>query len=139
MFSIKNKIKNNIRHNIGEWLYNEHEVVKVIATQGLFNFRCHENSVQWAKDHEGCSVIMGIYIDPVGDAILHFWNKNQDGDHLETTRGFYAETLKYYPMRTIHPDDYLIIGSVFNEALEHFTDKFVSRWAKFCLNGDRVF
>ncbi|MEE9223066.1 MAG: hypothetical protein V3V40_06375 [Nitrosomonadaceae bacterium] len=136
---IKARIKKKIRHNIGEWLYNEHASVKVTATQGIFNFRCFENAVQWAKDHEDHSVIMGIYIDPRGDAVLHFWNKNQDGEHLETTRGFYAETLKYYPMRTIHADDYLAIGHVFDDALEHYTNKFVNRWAKFWLNGDRVF
>jgi len=137
LISISKKLQNKIHYNIGEWLYNTHDVVKVRSHVGLFNFQCYENAVQFAKTHKSSTVIMGIYMER-GSPVLHFWNTDSNGDHIETTRGWRAEHCTYYPLRVIPEDDYVCIGEIFDEALTYFTKQFTTRWQRFILGSKRV-
>lgn len=134
----RRRLLNSIEYDIGEWLYNEHESVEVKSAQGMFNLKCFENAVQYAITHEGCSVVMGIVIEPNDKTNLHFWNVDAKGNHLETTLGYRAEVLVYYPLRTIPERNYQAIGCVFDDALNYFTNKHTTKWQRFVLGGERI-
>lgn len=138
MFSIKKRIKKRLDFEISEWLYNEHDPIKVKPLIGAYNSMCHDNAVNYAKRRKGAKVVMGIYIDN-SRAVLHFWNINSNGDHVETSIGYKAELFKYYYMRTIPEEGYGVIYDIFNDALEYFTNKFTTRFERFILGDTRLF
>lgn len=93
------------------------ERVYPIPKQGLFNYRCFFNAVQWANDNGG-EVVECIYID-VEQPILHYLNTDGDG-YLETTRRYLAPEYEYYKIRTVPQCDYPWIHRVFSENLDHW-------------------
>lgn len=134
---LRKRISKRVQYDISEWLYNTRDSVKVRPTQGMFNFRCFENAVEWSRVHEGSAVIMGIYIE--GErTVLHYWNVDADGGHVETTLGWRADDITYYPLRTIPPASHKAIGGVFDDAVEYFTNRFTSRFDRLVLRGERV-
>jgi len=134
---LRKRISNRVQYNISEWLFNTRESVQVNPEQGLFNQKCYDNAVEWVRTHEGCEVVMGIYIEGQYTT-LHFWNVDKDGAHLETTRGWRAEDMTYYPLRVIPPKHYNAIGGVMDDAVDYFTSRFTSRFDRLVLNGERV-
>ena len=134
----RKRIIKAVEHHIHEYLYHEHKGVKPKPIKGMFNFRCFENAAQYAFDNKGCEIVLGIYIETEGKTILHFWNTDKDGNHVEVTLGFRVEALTYYPLKTLDQDEILAVGGIFDEALEYFTLKFTTKWQRFILNGQRV-
>lgn len=115
-----------INERVITWLENTKEKTEVTPKQGMFNFRCYENAVEYAFQNKGADVVMGIYVEAGSVPLLHFWNKKGD-KHFETTLGHKAQYHTYYPIRIINPDDYKHIGYIFNEGLKYYRTKFV-RW-----------
>ncbi len=128
----------NIDHHIREWLYHESRVVKPKSIQGLFNSHCFENAAQYASTHDGVKMVLCLYIEEGGNTILHFWNKDADGNHLETTLGYRVPSLTYYPIKVLSNDELQVTGAIFDEALEYYTKKLTTRWQRFILNGERI-
>lgn len=111
-------------------------LIKPVPTQGLFNFRCFHNVVQYALDHEGLGVAEVIYLDP--SPVLHYVNHDPaTGCYLETTLGFRAPHLEYYLLRHVHPDDFQVLHSEFDRALDSWTRQFTSPWARW-LGVERI-
>ncbi len=133
----KKSVRKSVDHEISEWLYNTRESVEVKPTQGLFNYMCHHNAVQYAIDNKGCNVVMGIYVED-GYTTLHYWNVDSNGKHLETTRGWCADSCSYYILKIIPAADYKGISEIFSEALEYFTNRFTTRFQRIILGSERV-
>lgn len=134
----RDKVQDRVQHDIGEWLYNTHDSVDVLPTQGLFNGQCARNAIEWSRKRASCVVVMGIYVED-GRTVLHYWNKHESGKYLETTLGYRAEgNIVYYPLRTIPASDYKIIGMVFDDAVDYFTQRFTSRLDRRVLGETRV-
>lgn len=105
-----------------------YELIKPAPTQGMFNARCFENAVEYARQHseDGLEVVEVIYIDN-GEPVLHYINRvPETGAYLETTLGWRADLLEYYFIRRIHPDDHRHIHSEFSRALDDWTYQFTS-------------
>ena len=115
-------------------------MVKPEPIQGMFNFRCHENCVEYVRLHpeEKLAVVEAVYIDG-GEPILHYLvNDPAAGRYLEVTLGWRAEHLEYYVVRTIHPDDLRYILSEFQRALEDWTEEYVGWFGRKVLGIRRV-
>jgi len=121
---------------ISEWLYNLRDPVEVKPGKGSFNYRCFDNSVQYAKENKSTDVVMGI-TSGGGTTSLHFWNI-KNGKHIDNTLGYKSEYISYYQLRIIDPKDYDQIDVVFGDALDFFTEKFTTKWDRFLLNGHRI-
>ena len=103
----------------------KYTMIDVEAGNGMFNFRCHDNAVQFAKTHEGYGIAEVLYIDHE-QAYLHYVN-TKDGKFIDNTLGWRANHLEYYRIRDIHPSDYNQIGAEFNRGLDDWTEQF-TRW-----------
>jgi hypothetical protein len=102
-------------------------MIKPEPVQGMFNFRCHENCVEYVRQRpdEGLSIVETIYIDG-GQPILHYLVRDPARSrYLEVTLGWRAEHLEYYLIRPIHPEDYRHIHSEFSRSREDWCDEFV--------------
>lgn len=125
MFILSKKFRKTVDKRAIEFCYNEMESVGAKAAQGLFNYKCFFNAVEYATRHKDVEVIMGLYFQD-GSVFLHFWNK-RDETHLETSLGHMASDITYYPIRKIHESDWKIIDQIFSEALDYYNDKLI-RW-----------
>jgi len=108
------------------------------AKQGLFNFRCFENSVQFATDSEKpLRIFECIYIDAGDHPVMHYIV--QDGDeYQEVTIGWRAEYLEYYLIREVPKDDWKFIGSIFNSNTDYWLHEFTNWFDRAILRIDRV-
>ena len=133
---IKQRVEEKIDTLIRSYVRSRYTMIDVEAVQGMFNFRCHENSVQYAKQNEGYGIAEVIYID--GDKpILHYLN-TKDGKFFETTLGWRAEDLEYYKIRDIHHSDWNRIHSEFNRSLESWLNQFTKWYHRKLFRIDRV-
>lgn len=115
-------------------------MVKPEPVQGMFNFRCHENCVEYVRLHpeEKLAVVEAIYIDG-GEPVLHYLVHDQAADrYMEVTLGWRAEHLEYYVVRTLHPDDHRHILSEFQRALDDWTEEYVGWFGRKVLGITRV-
>ena len=123
---------------ICEHVRSKYSMANVIPKRGLFNQRCHRNAVEYARTHKKTEVLEVIYIEN-GSPILHYINRRIDtSELLETTLGFEADSLEYYVIRTIHPDDYKAIGSEFHNSLRSWLMDFTTWFDRAILRVDRV-
>jgi hypothetical protein len=113
-------------------------MVKVSPKAGLFNHKCHCNTVEYARTHKGMEVLEVIYIDGT-EPFLHYINrKTKTGELLETTLGFEADRMEYYIIRTIHPEDHKHIGAEFSRSLNSWLMDYTSWFDRAILRVDRV-
>lgn len=125
--TIAERICNHVR--------NRYEHIDVKPEQGLFNFRCHENAIQYACDND-CSIVEVVYIDG-GSPVLHYINK-ANGEYLETTIGWRANDVEYYKIRDISDDDMMGVSYNFNKSLDSWLYEFTTWFDRFILRIKRV-
>lgn len=114
--------------------------IKPLEIQGLFNFRCHENAVQYVRDNPSrlLEVVETIYLDG-GEPTLHYIVRDKvTGDYLEVTLGWRTRQLEYYVTRTLLPGDLDYIHGEFSRSLDHWRDLYVNPVARVLLRIDRI-
>jgi len=134
---MKGKGKEKIQLRICEHLYNTQEAVGVKPVQGLFNYRCFENAVQYATTHKDVEVIMGIIVNQGKWPTLHFWNK-KGKQHLETSIGYRYSEYTYYPLKTVAENDYSSIGNIFDEAVDYWWQTYTKWWQRPFIEDGRI-
>lgn len=116
------------------------ERIKPIATQGLFNYRCHENCVEYIRlnPEKNYSIAETIYIDE-DTPILHYVIFDEDENkYLEVTLGWKIDTVDTYLLRILPKDDNLKILSIFSDTLDVWLNEFTSWFDRKILKIDRV-
>lgn len=114
------------------------ERILVTPKQGLFNYRCFENAIEFTRLNPNHEVYEVIYIEG-STAILHYINRDSlTGEFLETTLGFRADYFEYYLIRKIPEIDYKYLGSEFDKNVEFWTNKFSSWWERKLFKIDRL-
>lgn len=127
----------NIQKRLCCYVRSRFEMVSPEPTQGLFNFRCFDNVAEYARINPGIEVVEVVYIDR-GEPILHYVNYDPDKvEYLETTLGYMAESLEYYKIRKIHPDDYFRMGAEFSRSQESWSNQWVN-WYHKLLGVERI-
>ena len=127
------------KERIARRLRTRHQGIRPQPEQGLFNFRCHENCVQWVRQRpdEDLEVVETVYVDN-GEPILHYVVREQDtGRLLEVTLGWRAKQLEYYHVRTLLPEDLDHIHAEFNRSLDHWLRTYVPWWGRVLLGIER--
>jgi len=131
-------MKRKLGYRIVNHLRSYYERIEVVPKQGLFNFRCFDNVVQFAKDNEGYGVVEVMYIDG-SVPILHYVNVHlETGVYYETTLGFKAENLEYYKLRTIPPIDYPLLSGEFDRAMTTWTNDWSRLWQRKLFKIERL-
>jgi len=135
---MKEKAIRSIHDKLKRYVRSRYEMIRPEATLGLFNFRCFENVVEYARRYPEMEVIEVIYVDD-GLPILHYINYDPvDKKYLETTLGWRAPYLEYYHIRKIHPDDYHRISKEFECSLDSWLEQFTSWFHRKVLGIDRI-
>lgn len=126
------------RERIARRLRARHQGVRPIPEAGLFNFRCHENCVEYLRTHPGVGLRIAetIYLAE-GEPVLHY--VVVDGDrYLEVTLGWRAEQLEYYLVRILDERDHTRIHSEFDRSLTDWLHEFTSWWDRKVLGITRI-
>lgn len=130
--------RNKIHERLIRYVRSRYEMIQPEAVQGMFNCRCFENAVEYARTHPGLEVIEVIYVDG-SEPILHYINRDpESGKYLETTLGWMAPYLEYYHVRKIHPDDHPRIGREFERSLDSWAEQFTNWFHRNILGIRRV-
>lgn len=127
-------------NKIAEHVRARYTLERAIPQQGLFNFQCHRNAIQYVLDNPDrlLDVVECIYLDS-GEPILHYCIRDRvSGQLLEVTLGWYAEGLEFYAIRVIPPEDHRTILSEFNRSMTYWTNEYVPMWLRVLLCIDRV-
>lgn len=135
--------KVDVQNNLIKHVRSRYQLIKPVPTQGMFNYRCHENSVQYALDHlkdrPGLEIFECIYIDDIHQPVLHYLNYDPAvGKYLETTLGWQAEHYEYYPIRRIHEADWPRILREFENSLDAWRDQFTTWFDRSVLGIKRI-
>lgn len=104
--------------------------------QGLFNFQCFDNAVQWVVEHPEYAVSEVIYLDEEYP-ILHYVNSKK-GKLYETTLGYRTPQLEYYVIREIDVADYPNIRKEFNRSMSYWTKKYTNWFDRKVLRISRI-
>ena len=133
-----NKRIDKIHKRICTEVRSMYTMVDVLPKQGLFNYRCYFNAVEYAKLHKGVGVVEVIYIENE-QPVLHYLNrKNKTGELLETTLGFMADNLEYYVIKEVHESDYKHIYREFERSLEAWLMRYSNWFDRKMLGVERV-
>lgn len=135
---MRSKRLRTIYKEVSNYVKFNHKRINVLPEQGMFNYRCFYNAVEFARKHPDTVVVEVMFIDD-GEPILHYINQNKDtGEYIETTLGFRASSLDYYFIRVIDEKDYSTLGSQFSEVVNSWTMRFTSWFDRKILSIDRV-
>lgn len=110
MSYLKRKIRNNIAAGVIADI-NAKRIFEddMISGKGLFNNRCHNNSVQIAYD-DYCDIVECVAITET-EVILHYINI-KNGKYQDNTLGWQYKYVDYYILREIDKNDYPKIGNI---------------------------
>lgn len=133
---------NRVQARVSSHLRAHNERIFPVPVRGLFNFRCHQNCVQWIKDHpgEGLEIVECIYLH-AGDqenTIMHYLVKNRDGQYLEITTGYEAEVNEYYFIRMVPEIEWIQLPYVFYRSLNTWLFEFTNPVLRWVLRIDRI-
>ena len=135
---MKEKAIRSIHDKLKRYVRSRYEMIRPEATLGLFNFRCHENCVEYLRTHpdRGLRIAETVYLDG-GEPILHY--VVVDGDrYLEVTLGWRAEQLEYYLIRVLDERDHARIHSEFDRSLTDWLHDFTSWFDRAILRVEMV-
>lgn len=125
---MKSKIENKLRLKVAQEVQCSKEIISVKPNQGLFNYRCHENAIEFARLNPDHKVIETIYIENNSWPVLHYVNQAPDGSYLDNTLGYKTEFYEYYFIREIHPDDFKSMGWLFDHTVDYWSNKYLKWW-----------
>lgn len=111
-------------------------------TRGLFNFRCHNNCVQWVKDHpdEGLEIVECIFLyeGSAENPILHYLVRDRDGRYLEVTTGYECLASEYYLVRKVPEEEWQKLPDIFSRSLNTWLLEFTHPLIRWALRVDRI-
>lgn len=118
-----------------------HQQIKPIPVQqGLFNFRCHDNCVEYVRLHpEDDAHIVEVMMVEDNAPVLHYVvvqpKLNQYG---EVTLGWRCNRIEFYIIRELPPFYNEQIHDEFNRSLRYWLEAYIPAWARWLFNIDRV-
>lgn len=139
---MKQFFKNRAWEKICRRLRTRHTRILPRPEQGLFNYNCHRNSLEYVRRHpcRNLDVVEVMYIDG-GVPILHYIVRDNDrNEYLEVTLGHEAETLEYYFIRPVPPDKatFAAIFGEFSRSQEDWEREFIGWLGRFVLRNEQV-
>lgn len=108
--SIYEKVKNYCRTN-----YQHLDSNKFVLGQGLFNRKCHMNSVQRVKEGKASKVILTIIFTSNFDPMVHFINIDENGKYVDNTLGWEWECYNYYMIKELSEQEFDVVGGLLSD------------------------
>jgi hypothetical protein len=115
------------RQEICNHIIAKYEKIEVKAGKLLFNFRCHNNSVHFAKRKGDKKLAMVVYISE-GYPIVHFINYRK-GVFIDNTLGEWTNRYDYYFVKWIKSEDMWNVFTIF-DAFKEELGKTLSWWVR---------
>lgn len=107
-----NKYEIEIAHKVALHVSSTYEIIdKEIMKmgKGLFNLKCHLNSVQCLRDeyNNATEVYACVIVDTgsINNPILHFINKTSEGFYVDNSLGWEYTTYDYYIIKKLNEDE----------------------------------
>lgn len=126
------------KRELSDWVKTTKEKIEVKGGFYLRNFRCHENSVHFARKHNEDKIAMVMYQVDKEDPILHFVNINKEGLYIDNTLGELTQDNEdYYLLKIIKEEEFTDILTIFRKYLDYTKTK-VSWWARFRSGSERL-
>ena len=107
----KKKLKQRIE-NYCETNYQKVSRDQMKMGKGIFNQRCQLNAVQQVKEGLMKQVYLCICFSESCYPIVHFINKDNEGNYIDNTLGFEYEKYEYYIIREIDESEFLKTDSI---------------------------
>ena len=130
---IRKFVKRRAQRRMCRRLRARFQMIEPVPTQGLFNFRCFENVVEYVRLHPNrrFTVCEVIYIED-NEPVLHYLLRDEDtSKYLEVTLGWRADHLEFYLIRDLLPSDHKRIHTEFDRSLADWQDEFLPTfWRK---------
>lgn len=111
---LKKKYKKKIVKGIEEFIISNYEKVDLIMGEGLFNNRCHHNSVQAVKEGWADEVYLCLCVSKEYYPIVHVINKTQ-GVFVDNTLGYRFSEYDYYIVREIREDEFYRVDNILGD------------------------
>ena len=135
--AIKERLDDDIRLRVKNHILAKYQRIDIVKpVRGMFNYRCHENAIQYAFENPGMKVIEVFQVELSG-AHLHYINQNEHGEYLETTLGWKSRLYEYYYVRELVPDDYDCIGWIFDNVVDTWSKEWL-KWYHYLFGIHRV-
>jgi hypothetical protein len=85
-----------------------------IMGAGIWNYKCHVNSVQAVKEGKAERVIacITVFNNDWKEIIVHFVNQLEDGHYQDNTWGFEFDQYRYYYVKEVDPIEFNEIENV---------------------------
>lgn len=115
MLKLKTKYKNNVLAAIADYCKVNFRLLpkeKFKLGQGIYNLKCHMNTVQKVKEKNAEKVLLCVIMNSSDDPIVHFINMDKSGNYIDNTLGWEWEYYDYYLIKEINQDEFSYIGSV---------------------------
>ena len=110
-----------------KYIISKYNKIEVKAGKLRYNFRCHNNSVHFAKRKGDKKLAMVVYIED-GYPIVHFINYSKK-QFIDNTLGEWATQVDYYFIKWIKEEDYFDIFTVF-DAFKEELGKTLNWWTR---------
>lgn len=129
-------MKRRAREKLCRHVMSRYELIKPIPKQGLFNYRCFDNAVEYNRLYS-CGVVEVMYFDGKYP-VLHYLNVDSNGTYLETSLGWKADIYEYYKIRKVDQIHFEEIGKVFEVSLNSWCEQFVGWFGRKILRIKRI-
>ena len=79
-----------------------------VMGDGMFNYKCHVNAVQRAKEGKAVKVYacIAVYKNDWSNIVVHFINQLDDGTYQDNTWGWEYDQWRYYLVKEVHEDEF---------------------------------
>ncbi|MAX51449.1 MAG: hypothetical protein CMH22_05675 [Methylophaga sp.] len=115
------------RQQIMEYVTSNFDQITVEPGKIKMNFRCHDNSVHYAKKNKHSKLAMCVYIDR-NCPVIHFVNYNK-GRFKDNTLGQWTRCYDYYFIKWIRDEEMWDIHDIFTNYRKHL-GKQLSWWVR---------
>lgn len=109
--------------------------------QGLFNFRCHDNCVEFIRLRPDADYLIAeVMMVEDGVPTLHYVVRraSEPGVYGEITLGWRSKQIEYYLIRELPTVYNETIHAEFNRSLDYWLKEYVPAWMRWLFNIDRV-
>lgn len=130
--------RNKILKDINKYCklnYNKIKDCRLVLGTGLFNRRCHYNSIQSVIEEKSVGVFLCIAIKKDdSDIFVHVINKYNHDHFQDNTLGWRYEQFDYYYIRTIKREEYNDIDKIVKDAKKLIIERCTNKITRFLFN-----
>lgn len=139
----RERIRDRFNIRLKQWLTVHCQLVtgkEILMGIAPINYKCYYNTVQKVKEGADLEVWACIYWDnDTNNAyVLHFLNRDKDGNFIENTLGYLKDENSYYILRQFREPEFDHVAGYFSNMLDYFNSTFLTPLERWLLGECRV-